>query len=168
MPKVQRFFLEIKKKQFSDKLTSIPNKAEIYLDKEQDININKFFYKQIGKDHFWRDRLLWSDKEWQKYVKNINLETGVMKLEGELIGFFEQELHKKNNEVELIQMGILKEHQGKKFGSFLLEYILNEAFNKNVERVWVHTCSLDHKHALNNYLSKGFKIFREEKINFTF
>ena len=168
MPKVQRFFLEIKKKQFSDELLSIPGKAEVYLDKEKDININKFFYRQIGKDHFWRDRLLWSDKEWQKYVKNINLETGVMKLEGELVGFFEQEFHKKNNEVELIQMGILKEHQGKKFGSFLLEYILKKAFNKNTERVWVHTCSLDHKNALDNYLSKGFKIFKEETINFTF
>jgi len=168
MPKVQRFFLEIKKKQFSDKLLSIPGKAEVYLDKEKDININKFFYRQIGKDHFWRDRLLWSDKEWQKYVKNINLETGVMKLEGELVGFFEQEFHKKKNEVELIQMGILKEHQGKKFGSFLLEYILKKAFNKNTERVWVHTCSLDHKNALDNYLSKGFKIFKEETINFTF
>ena len=168
MPKVQRFFLEIKKKQFSDKLLSIPDKAEVYLDKEKDININKFFYRQIGKDHFWRDRLLWSDKEWQKYVKNINLETGVMKIEGELVGFFEQKFHKKNNEVELIQMGILKEHQGKKFGSFLLEYILKKAFNKNAERVWVHTCSLDHKNALDNYLSKGFKIFKEETINFTF
>ena len=168
MPKVQRFFLEIKKKQFSDKLLSIPGKAEVYLDKEKDININKFFYRQIGKDHFWRDRLLWSDKEWQKYVKNINLETGVMKLEGELVGFFEQEFHKKNNAVELIHMGILKEHQGKKFGSFLLEYILKKAFNKNTERVWVHTCSLDHKNALDNYLSKGFKIFKEETINFTF
>ena len=46
MPKVQRFFLEIKKKQFSDKLLSIPDKAEVYLDKEKDININKFFYRQ--------------------------------------------------------------------------------------------------------------------------
>ena len=65
-------------------------------------------------------------------------------------------------------MGILKEHQGKKFGSFLLKYIICEAFNKNVERIRVHTCSLDHKYALKNYLSKGFKIFKEETINLTF
>ena len=72
--KVQRFFLEIKKKQFLDKHLSIPAKTEVCLDKKKDININKFFYRQIGKDHFWRDRLLWSDKEWRKYVENINLE----------------------------------------------------------------------------------------------
>ena len=65
-------------------------------------------------------------------------------------------------------MGILKEHQGKKFGSFLLEHILKKAFSRDIERVWVHTCSLDHKYALNNYLSKGFKIFKEETINFIF
>jgi diadenosine tetraphosphate (Ap4A) HIT family hydrolase len=34
MPKVQRFFLELKKKQFFDKLPSKPEKAEVYLDKE--------------------------------------------------------------------------------------------------------------------------------------
>ena len=168
MPKVQRFFLEIKKKQFLDKRPLLPNKIKVYLDEEKDININKFFYRQIGKDHYWRDRLLWSDKEWHKYVDNINLETGVMKLQEELIGFYEQEFHKSKNEIELIQMGVLKEHQGKKLGSFLLKHIIHTAFSKNVERVWVHTCSLDHKHALDNYLSKGFKTFKEETINFVF
>ena len=95
MPKVQRFFLEIKKKQFLSQDLSFPKKSQVYLVKEKNININKFFYRQIGKDHFWRDRLLWSDKDWNKYVDNKNLETGVMKLNEELIGFYEQEFHKK-------------------------------------------------------------------------
>ena len=30
--------------------------------------------------------------------------------------------------------------------------------------MWVHTCSLDHKHALQTYRSKGFEIFKEEEI----
>ena len=165
MPRVQRFFLEIKKKEFLIKPTLFPEKAKIF--SEKDININKFFYKQIGKDHLWRDRLLWSDKEWHKYINNINLETGVMKLDQDLIGFYEQEHHVAKNEIELIQMGILKEYQGKKFGSFLLNYIIYKAFIKNIKikRLWVHTSSLDHKHALNNYLSKGFKIFKQETVN---
>ena len=168
MPKVKRFFLEIKKKQCLLELPLFPKKIQVYLDKEKNININKFFYRQIGKDHFWRDRLLWSDKEWHKYVYNKNLETGVMKFEDKMIGFYEQEFHKETNEIELIQMGILKEYQGKKFGSFLLEYILHKAFKKKIDRVRGHTCSLDHKYALDNYLSKGFKVFKEETINFSF
>ena len=164
MPQVKRFFLEIKKKISLNQSPTFPKKIKI--DSEKDININKFFYRQIGRDHFWRDRLLWSDKEWHNYVDNINLETGVMKLNEELIGFYEQEFHKAKNEIELIQMGIIEEHHGKKFGSLLLEYIIHKAFANNVERVWVHTCSLDHKHALDNCLSKGFKTFKEEIINF--
>ncbi|MDC0513775.1 GNAT family N-acetyltransferase [Pelagibacteraceae bacterium] len=165
MVKVRRFFLEIKKKK-KESLIFPPN-IKISLDKEKDININKFFYRQVGKEHFWRDRLLWSDKEWNKYVSNNNLETGIMKINNNLVGFYEQEFHVLKNEIELIQMGILKEYQEKKFGSFLLKYIINKAFARKVNRVWVHTCTLDHKHALNNYLSKGFSVFKEEEINFT-
>jgi len=168
MTKVKRFFLEIKKEQYSEQAPIFSEKIQVCLDKKKDININKFFYRQIGKEHFWRDRLLWSDKEWHKYVNNVNLDTGVIKIENELIGFYEQEFHKEKNEIELIQMGILKEYQGKRFGSFLLKHIIHKAFDKNVKRVWVHTCSLDHKHALDNYLSKGLKIFKKEIINFTF
>ena len=166
MPKVQRFFLEIKKNKKLNYEIIFPKNTKIYLEIEKDININKFFYRQVGKDHFWRDRLLWSDKEWKKYINNKNLETGIMKLNGNLVGFYEQEFHEHRNEMELIQMGILKEYQGKKLGSYLLKYIIQNIFSRDIERLWVHTCSLDHKNALSNYLSKGLKIFKEEEINF--
>tara|TARA_B110000967_G_scaffold15861_1_gene15013 strand:+ start:5362 stop:5868 length:507 start_codon:yes stop_codon:yes gene_type:complete len=166
MPKIQRFFLELIKNNKKLKPVTFPKNVKISLDIKKDININKFFYRQVGKEHFWRDRLLWSDNEWKKYIGNKNLETGVMKINEDLVGFYEQEFHKGKNEMELIQMGILKEHQGKKLGSFLLKYIIQNALNRNVERLWVHTCSLDHKYALNNYLSKGLKIFKKEEVNF--
>ena len=109
---------------------------------------------------------MWSDKEWQKYIDNKNLKTGVLKINDNFVGFYEQEFHEEKKEIELIQMGILKEYQGKKLGSFLLQYIIQNAFTQDIERLWVHTCSLDHRHALNNYLSKGLNIFKEEEINF--
>ena len=94
MPKVQRFFLELKKDKTPNQLIISPENVKIFLDTKKDININKFFYRQIGKDHFWRDRLLWTDKEWGKYINNKNLETGVMKINENLVGFYEQEFHK--------------------------------------------------------------------------
>tara|TARA_B110000259_G_C13721943_1_gene284793 strand:+ start:63 stop:569 length:507 start_codon:yes stop_codon:yes gene_type:complete len=166
MPKVQRFFLELKKEQNSNLPLVLPKNIKITAETKKDININKFFYRQIGRDHFWRDRLLWPDKEWKKYIDNKNLKTGVMTLDNDLVGFYEQEFHYDKNEVELIQMGILRRYQGRKLGSFLLKYIIQNVFRYNVERLWVHTCSLDHKFALNNYLSKGLKIFKEEEIDF--
>ena len=44
-----------------------------------DFQLNKFFYKQIGKKYRWNDRLIWSDLQWSNYVSNKNLETYVIK-----------------------------------------------------------------------------------------
>ena len=38
------------------------------------------------------------------------------------------------------------------------------SLTKNIKRVWLHTCSLDHKNALNNYIARGMKIFKTETV----
>ena len=163
--RVKRYFLEIK--DFSNPIElNIPENYQIILDDKKNFELNKFFYKQIGVDHYWRDRLIWSDKEWLKYAENKNLETHILKKGEDLVGFYEQEYHSTPNEVELINMGILKEFRGLKLGSILLNHAIASASRKNPNRMWVHTCSLDHKHALQNYQSKGFEIFKEEEIDF--
>ena len=40
--------------------------------------LNKFFYKNIGKKHKWVDRLIWSDKQWIDYSSNQNVETYIL------------------------------------------------------------------------------------------
>ena len=167
--RVKRYFLEIK--DFSNPIDlNIPKDYQILLDEKKDFQLNKYFYKQIGADHYWRDRLTWSEKEWFKYVQNKNLETHILIIgkgvNEDLVGFYEQEYHPGSNEVELINMGILKEFRGLKLGSMLLNHAIASASRKNPKRMWVHTCSLDHKHALQNYKSKGFEIFKEEEIDF--
>jgi ribosomal protein S18 acetylase RimI-like enzyme len=163
--RVKRYFLEIKN--FSNPIElNIPENYQIILDDKKDFELNKFFYKQIGAEHYWRDRLIWSDKEWLNYAENKNLETHILKKKENLVGFYEQEYHSGSNEVELINMGILKEFRGLKLGSILLNHAIASASRKNPSRMWVHTCSLDHKHALQNYKSKGFEIFKEEEIDF--
>jgi len=163
--KVKRYFLEIKNLINLIEL-NLPKNYKVILSDKKNFQINKFFYKQIGIGHYWRDRLVWSDKEWLKYVTNKNLETYVLKKNEEVVGFYEQEYHSASNEVELINMGILKDFRGLKLGSALLNHAIANASRKNPSRMWVHTCSLDHKHALSNYKSKGFKVFKEEEIDF--
>ena len=41
---------------------------------------------------------------------------------------------------------------------------IKNSFLLNPKRVWVHTCSLDHKNALNNYIARGMKIFKTETV----
>ena len=66
---------------------------------------------------------------------------------------------------EVAYFGILEEFIGKKYGGYLLSEALKLGFRKNTKKVWLHTCSLDHKHALKNYLGRGMKIFKSETIN---
>ena len=128
--------------------------------------LNKFFYKNIGKKHKWVDRLAWSEEKWINYVSSKNVNTYVLKHKDDLVGFFELILHQDNKEIEIAYFGILEEYQNKKLGSYLLSEAIKESLHKkNVKRVWLHTCSLDHKNALNNYLSRGMKVFKTEIMN---
>tara|TARA_B100001769_G_C21994671_1_gene534588 strand:+ start:72 stop:578 length:507 start_codon:yes stop_codon:yes gene_type:complete len=131
-----------------------------------DFQLNKFFYKNIGKKHKWIDRLTWSEEKWISYVSSKNVNTYVLKHKNDLVGFFELILHLENKEIEIAYFGILEEYQNKKLGSYLLSEAIRESLHKDsVERVWLHTCSLDHKNALNNYLARGMKIFKREVVN---
>ena len=103
--RVKRYFLEIK--DFSNTIDlNLPENYKIILDDKNDFQLNKFFYKQIGLDHYWRDRLLWSDKEWIKYVTNKNLETHVLK-KGDVV-YQPPEIHHReiehSDDLELIEI----------------------------------------------------------------
>ena len=126
--------------------------------------LNKFFYKNIGKKHRWIDRLVWAESQWIDYVSNNKVKTYIFKYKEELVGFFELIFHFEKKEVEIAYFGILEEFQNKKLGSYLLTQAIKKSFVGNINRVWVHTCSLDHKNALNNYIARGMKIFKTETI----
>ena len=127
--------------------------------------LNKFFYKSIGKKHQWVDRLTLSEEKWINYVSSEKVKTYVFKFNDDLVGFFELIFHSENEETEIAYFGILEEYQNKKLGSYLLSEAIKKSFEGHIKRVWVHTCSLDHKNALNNYISRGMKIFKTETLN---
>ena len=127
--------------------------------------LNKFFYKTVGKNHKWVDRLSWSEEKWISYVSSKNVQSFVLKNKNDLVGFFELIFHPEKKETEIAYLGIIEEYQNKKIGSFLLSEAIKNSFLNNSKRVWLHTCSLDHKNALNNYISRGMKIFKSETVN---
>jgi ribosomal protein S18 acetylase RimI-like enzyme len=164
--KVERSYLEIKSLKDLKKKPKLYKDYSINLLDPVNFQLNKFFYKNIGKKHKWIDRLAWSEEKWISYVSSINVNTYVLKYKEDLVGFFELILHQDNKEIEIAYFGILEEYQNNKLGSYLLSEAIKESLNKkNIERVWLHTCSLDHKNALNNYLARGMKIFKTEIIN---
>jgi len=163
--KVERNYLEINSiKDLNYSLKPSLN-CHLQLVDVPDFQINKFFYKQIGKDHRWIDRLAWNDQNWINYVEDSKVTTYVLYDKEDLVGYFEQIFHFEEKSCEIAYFGILKEYYGKKYGGFLLTEAIKNSFIDGIERVWVHTCSLDHEHALKNYQARGMKIFKSEKIN---
>ena len=161
---VKRNYLEISS--LKDLNEGIKPSEDYSLDLIDPINfqLNKFFYKNIGKKHKWIDRLIWNEQKWIDYVSSKKVKTYVLKNKDDLVGFFELIFHFEKKEVEIAYFGILEEYQNKKLGSFLLSEAIKKSFNQDISRVWLHTCSLDHKNALNNYIARGMKIFKSETL----
>ena len=162
---ISRQYLEIRSLK-DIKISKKPdNNLSLNLIDLKDFQLNKFFYKQIGKKYNWKDRLIWTDKDWIDYTSSKNLKTYVLKNNQDLVGYFELIFHFEKNEVEIAYFGILEEYFEKKLGSYLLMKALKKSFSYNgVKRVWCHTCSLDHKNALKNYLARGMNIFKSETL----
>ena len=161
---VKRNYLEIKSIQDLKEVNQPSKDYSLNLLDPINFQLNKFFYKNIGKKHKWVDRLIWNEEHWIDYVSSDRVKTYVLKFKDDLVGFFELIYHKENKEVEIAYFGILEEYQNKKLGSYLLSEAIKKSFECNDGRVWLHTCSLDHKHALNNYMSRGMKVFKTETV----
>ncbi len=162
--RIERNYLEINS--LNDLKETRLNQNGFSLEKVEPENfqINKFFYKNVGKKHHWVDRLVWTDKNWIDYTTDSKVKTFIVKKYDDLVGYFELISHADQNEVEIAYLGLLEEYHNKKIGSFLLSTAIKNAFSEKPQRVWVHTCSLDHKNALKNYIARGMKIFKKETV----
>ena len=159
-----RKYLEIKSIDYLNEVEKPSHSYLLNLIEPKDFQLNKFLYKQIGKKYHWIDRLAWTDKNWIAYVSNKNLITYLLKNNDNLVGYFELIFNGEKQEIEIAYFGILEEYFGKKLGGYLLSEAIKKSFSLGVNRIWLHTCSLDHENALKNYLSRGMKIFKAESL----
>ena len=163
--KIDRNYLEIKSINALIESSDIKLKYSIELVKTDDFQINKFFYKNVGKKHRWKDRLIWSDNDWIKYISNSKVRTYILKVKDNFAGYFELIFHPDLEEIEIAYFGLLEEYHNKKLGGYLLTTAIKKSFEKKeIKRVWLHTCTHDHENALKNYLARGMTIFKKETL----
>ena len=162
--KIFRNYLELKSFKDFNEVRKPSENYSVELVNPKDFQLNKFFYKNIGKNCHWVDRLVWTELDWSKYISDEKLSTYILKNKDEIAGYFELLFNKDTKEAEIAYFGILEEYFGKKLGGYLLSEAIKFSFKLGCERVWVHTCSLYNKNALSNYLSRGMKIFKSETL----
>ena len=135
----------------------------IVLCEVKQFQFNRFLYQLVGEAWNWIDKKFWSDAQWIEYAHDPALLTWVAFFKGTPAGYYELQVQAKGD-VEIAYFGLAPAFIGQGFGGYLLSHAIRSAWSMPaVQRVWVHTCSLDHPGALKNYLARGMKIFRVEK-----
>ena len=98
---VRRNYLEINSINNLNKVVKPNDDYSLNLLKPINFQLNKFFYKNIGKNHKWIDRLVWTETQWIDYVSNKDVETYVFKFKADLAGFFELISQTEKKEIEI-------------------------------------------------------------------
>ena len=118
-------------------------------------------YGGVGAAYHWRDRLAWSDEQLAAYLADPAVSLWVLVVDGERAGYFEQ--RREGDEVEIVYFGLTRRFIGRGLGKFLLTRAVEEGWRApGVSRLWLHTCTLDDRAALPNYLARGFVETRRE------
>ena len=112
--KIFRNYIEIKSFKDFKEIKKPSNNYSVELVDQKDFQLNKFFYKNIGKSYQWIDRLVWTDQNWVDYVSNKKLSTYMLKDNQDLAGYFELIFYQDTNEAEIAYLGILEDYLGKK------------------------------------------------------
>jgi GNAT superfamily N-acetyltransferase len=125
--------------------------------------LNRFLYTSVGGAWHWVDRLAWTWERWRQWLDRPEHQTWVMYVSGTPAGYFELE-KQPGDDVEIAYFGVAPEFIGRKLGGWLLTRTLEQAWALGAQRVWVHTCSLDHPFALANYQARGMTVYKEETV----
>jgi GNAT superfamily N-acetyltransferase len=128
------------------------------------VNLYRWLYESVGKDWQWIDRTLLSDAELGAILADPRVEIQLLKVCGSTAGYAELD-SRQQGQVELAYFGLLPEYQGQGLGKYFLNCILQVAWQSAPNRVWVHTCQLDHPAALPNYLQAGFVLYETKWVD---
>ena len=116
-------------------------------------------FRRIGEPWLWFSRLIMDDAELARIIGDPAVEVfAVLDRQGIEIGFLEIDFREPHT-AELAYFGFVPELAGQGHGRWLMGHALSLGWRKDVTRLWVHTCTLDHPCALGFYRAQGFAPF---------
>lgn len=125
------------------------------------ISFYRYLYSEVGRSYRWQDRINWSDDEIRAHLADGNWSLWVMFVDNAPAGYAELKKEPAGS-VELAYFGLLPEYIGRGLGRHLLSVAVERAWESGAQRIWLHTCTLDHAAALPNYLKRGFTPVKTE------
>jgi len=126
------------------------------------ISLFRHLYVEVGRNYHWVDRLPWTDEQIRAYLDQPEISLWLLTLDDATAGYFELR-RCEDGATEIAYFGLLPEFIGRGLGKHLLTCATQQAWADGANRVWLHTCTLDDKAAIPNYLKRGFRAFKTEK-----
>ena len=122
----------------------------------------RHLYRTVGEAYHWRDRWDWTDDQLRAHLEQPEITLHVARDGNTVHGWYELRHIPEDGSVEIAYMGLLPGSVGRGLGKQLLSCAVRDAWARGASRVWLHTCTLDHPHALPNYRARGFTEYRTE------
>lgn len=127
------------------------------------VGFYRYLYNAVGGPWRWYERNQLSDDELAAIVQDARVEIYVLYCDGAPAGYAELD-RRKAGEVELAYFGLIPDYIGRGLGAYMLDWAVDTAWSYGPERVWVHTCTLDHPAALALYQKAGFVPYAQETV----
>jgi GNAT superfamily N-acetyltransferase len=113
-------------------------------------------FRRVGAPWLWFSRLVMDEQALVRIIHDPDVAIfAVIDPVGVEVGMLELDF-REQGECELSYFGLVPELAGQGHGRWLMAEALARAWIKGIERVWVHTCTLDHPSALGFYRASGF------------
>jgi GNAT superfamily N-acetyltransferase len=126
-----------------------------------DLDWFRDLYRRVGEEWLWFSRLQMADAELAAIIRSPMVDVHALVHEGRDKGLLELDF-REAGQCELAFFGVTAKLVGGGAGRWLMNRALELAWSRQVSRVWVHTCTLDHPSALAFYQRSGFRPFRRQ------
>ncbi|MEM6903328.1 MAG: GNAT family N-acetyltransferase [Pseudomonadota bacterium] len=140
-----------------------PYKSQVALMRaiEPTVSFYRYLYDTVGGPWLWYERRAMDDTALGNIIADDQVEILVLYVGGVPAGFAELDCRKPAT-TDLAYFGLLPEFIGRKLGPFLLDAAIRRAWDGDIRKLTVNTCTLDHASALTMYQRAGFKPARQE------
>ena len=116
-------------------------------------------FRAVGEPWLWFSRLVMSDEDLNRIVSDPRIEIYSLQQDSTPKGLLELDF-REFPDIELTFFGLTSDWIGKGAGCFLIQHAIRESFRRNPQRLFLHTCTLDHPSALAFYRKAGFRPYK--------
>jgi GNAT superfamily N-acetyltransferase len=123
---------------------------------EPDAERYRALFRRVGEPWLWFSRLVMDEGALLAILRDPAVEVfAAVDRQGIEVGMLELDF-REAGACEISYFALVPELAGRGLGRWLMAQALARAWRGGIERVWLHTCTLDHPSALGFYRRQGF------------